>query len=323
MPRQGTAAAASQHLPGAVALLALSIAALAAVLANMERGRERRSKHHHEPRHEVVPATTSNDTLSTAVTVAAQAHADDTLHRPAAAPTVTTTGRGADCTTLRGRDNPLLPSRGGGVVFAAVGGAEGRRGGPPLLQVDHQQQSSPGHVGLPDHAATSSPLLALPTPTNRNNDRAAATLAAAGSSASKLRRTVGTTSNVGAGLGVSPSGSSRFAGRCAGTPSASAASTKARAESAPFAGGKRLEVLVHNISHKDMVLSLRRSQLAAIPGLGGGEPGTTSIDAVRDIPQSIILGAVLQYCTYLRQSDTTSRRCRCRSIFCGVDACTV
>lgn len=291
MSRRGTEVAASQHLPGAVALLALSIAALAAVLANMERGRERRSKHHHEPRHEVVPATTSNDTLSTAVTAAAApADADDTLHRSAAAPTVTTAGRGADRTTLRGRDNPLLPSRGGGVVFAAVGGAEGRRGGPPLLQVDHQQQqqqqqSSPGHNGRPDHAATSWPLLAPPTPTNRNNDRAAATLAAAGSLASKLRTTVGITSNVGAGLEASPSGSSRFAGRRPGTSSGRAASTQARAEFEPSAGGKRLEILVHNISHKDMVLSLRRSQLAAIPGLGGREPGTTSIDAVRDIPQ--------------------------------------
>lgn len=291
MPHRGTAAAASQHLPAAVVLLALSVATLAAVLANIERGREHRSKHAHESRREIVPAAAaSNDQLSTAVTAAAPATADDTPHHSAAAPTGTATDRGDDRPTVRGRDNPLLPSRGGDVSFAAVGGAEGRRGGPPLLQVDRQrqqqqqQQSYLGHGSSDrqDHAAISSPILAPPTPTNRSNDRAATPLAAAGSSAPKKPRTT-------FGMAVSLSGSSWFAGRRPpGTSSSavdSAASKKARTESAPSAGGKRLEVLVHNISHKDMVLSLRRSQLAVMPRLGGAEPVTTSIDAVSDTPQ--------------------------------------
>ena len=48
--------------------------------------------------------------------------------------------------------------------------------------------------------------------------------------------------------------------------------------------GRRLELLVHNVSHKDMVLSLRRTRLGARPRFYG-EPGYP-IDAVRARPPS-------------------------------------
>lgn len=62
----------------------------------------------------------------------------------------------------------------------------------------------------------------------------------------------------------------------AGAASAgAAASSKAR--------GQRLEILVHNISHKDMVLSLRRTRTAAkpLPQQPAGKAISNVIDAVR------------------------------------------
>lgn len=59
-------------------------------------------------------------------------------------------------------------------------------------------------------------------------------------------------------------------------PSAEAASV------GPAAQGQRLEILVHNISHKDMVLSLRRTRRAAkpLPQRPAGQAISNVIDAV-------------------------------------------
>lgn len=60
------------------------------------------------------------------------------------------------------------------------------------------------------------------------------------------------------------------------TPSAEAVSA------GPAAQGQRLEILVHNISHKDMVLSLRRTRRAAkpLPQRPAGKAISNVIDAV-------------------------------------------
>lgn len=154
-----------QQLPGAVLVLALSIATLAAVLASIERGRSRR---HARECHSPLNATTFPDRLSDE-----SCRSRSPALRPGAASAPTTT-----------RSDAVVPGRCSDLEGAGVA------------------------VGVP--------------------------------------------------------------------PSAKAASA------GPAAKGQRLEILVHNISHKDMVLSLRRTRRAAqpLPQRPAGKATSNVIDAV-------------------------------------------
>lgn len=82
--------------------------------------------------------------------------------------------------------------------------------------------------------------------------------------------------------------------------------------------GRRLEILVHNISHKDMVLSLRRTRRAAAkpphskarPAGGGGG----AKKAVSDVIDAVSRGETLRCCRHGGNPESGSLRVRVNNV---------
>lgn len=294
MSRPG--ALASHQLPGAVVILALSIATLAAVLAGMECGRERRAKDRRK--------SPNNTFASAAVT-----HRDDDGHdihssaatmgadRNLAAAAATTAAANGNGTGTRVREGLLL-ARGGSSCcscrYCAVGMGERLRGG-----AEEEDTLAPN----PSRTNVSQPSFATANSNNRNLEvemcsssghdhrdghrgEAAVVRASTPCSAAAALNADSNCERVGLAGGSPPLAplhpdvlfsSPAFVERSLAEATVNTAAQAAE-QSVP-SGGKRLELLVHNISHKDMVLSLRRTRLGVRRRLRG--EAVSAIDAVR------------------------------------------
>lgn len=104
-----------------------------------------------------------------------------------------------------------------------------------------------------------------------------------------------------------------------GPPNAAAVSV------GPGAPGQRLEILVHNISHKDMVLSLRRTRGAAKPlpqrpaekAISNAIVAVSCVVALPIRIPYLCLAALQQICTYAPYSIRPTHEQCCRSLRCG------
>lgn len=223
-------AAGSQQLPAAVAVLAVSIAVLAAVLARMENGRERRSKH-------LLQQSSNDTTYVSAVTDEIGCRSSHVHTLPAL------------------REREILAD---GAISTAATPEAGDQG----YRAPVQTRSCCGGGGAINGGGCHCCA--------EQAEQAATAAAPAAAVASDM---------MGAPLSRPAQPGALFSSPDAPERGMAATAAVETAGKAAASDGRRLELLVHNVSHKDMVLSLRRTRLGARPRLYG-EPGYP-IDAVR------------------------------------------
>lgn len=312
------AAASQQQLPAAVAILAVSIAVLAAVLVRMESGRERRFKNRRQSLDDTTcrsAVTGENGCCSRHVhpSPPAMVHDREMLAEGATVVATATTAAVTRGANNLGHNAPVqageASSAAGDAVYSegcrccarqasqaatAVAPAAAAASDFFLTSASRratrlqQQQQSSATV----NNCNAQQIVAVQARHNTRTHhyghgnvppvgRATSPLSAADSSPDRRDRRVG--------LVGEPLPQPAPTGALFSLPDASeggivgaAASTEA-GEEAASPSGRRLELLVHNVSHKDMVLSLRRTRLGARPRLYDGEPGNP-IHAVRGPP---------------------------------------